>query len=146
MRASVSTLEKLFKRDRVTPDACTEALKLEVREQGNPEQVDTLFNMESAKQFVSVTDNFKVIASDTVTVLMPGPFLNAIQDGAHPDWKSLQSHCVQIWANKKIDFGLAPIEAYPGLFAWDLAYDDFIGYMAGALDVHAVKSGKTLIV
>ncbi|MGK2952604.1 MAG: CRISPR-associated helicase/endonuclease Cas3, partial [Thiobacillus sp.] len=146
MRASVSTLEKLFKRDRVTPDACTEALKLEVREQGNPEQVDTLFNMESARQFVSVADNFKVIASDTVTVLMPGPFLDAIQDGARPDWKSLQSHCVQIWATKKIDFGLAPIDAYPGLFAWNLAYDDFIGYMAGALDVYAVKSGKTLIV
>ncbi|MCD6707169.1 MAG: DEAD/DEAH box helicase [Thiobacillus sp.] len=146
MRASASTLEKLFKRDRVTPDACTEALKLEVREQGNPEQVDTLFNMESAKQFVSVADNFKVIASDTVTVLMPGSFLDAIQDGARPDWKSLQSHCVQIWATKKIDFGLAPIDAYPGLFAWNLAYDDFIGYMAGALDVCAVKSGKTLIV
>lgn len=117
-----------------------------MREKGNPELVDTLFKMESANQFVSVAENFKVIASDTVTVLMPGSFLDAIQDGARPDWKSLQSHCVQIWATKKIDFGLAPIESYPGLFAWNLAYDDFIGHMAGALDVHAVKSGKTLIV
>jgi hypothetical protein len=53
---------------------------------------------------------------------------------------------VQIWATKKIDFGLAPIESYPGLFAWDLAYDDFTGYMAGALNVRAVKSGEALIV
>lgn len=146
MRASIGALEKLFKRDRVSPDNCTEALKLEVREKGNPELVDTLFKMESAKQFVSVADTFKAIASDTVTVLTPGPFLNAILEGARPDWKSLQSHCVQIWANKKVDFGLAPIDAYPDLFAWKLAYDDFIGYMAGALDVRAVKSGETLIV
>lgn len=146
MRASVSALGKLFKRDRVTPDACTEALKIEVGEQGNPELVNALFESESAKQFASVADNFKVIASDTVTVLMPGSFLDAIQNGVRPDWKSLQSHCVQIWANKKVDFGLAPIDAYPGLFAWNLAYDDFIGYMAGALDVLAVKSGNTLIV
>ena len=142
MRASVSALGKLFKRNRVTPDACTEALKIEVGEQGNPEQVGALFSMESAKQFASVVDTFKVIASDTVTVLMPGSFLDAIQNGARPDWKSLQSHCVQIWANRKIDFGLASIDAYPGLFAWDLAYDDFIGYMAGALAVQDVMSGK----
>lgn len=146
MRASIGTLEKLFKRDRVTPDACTDALKLEVREKGNLDLVDTLFKMESAKQFVSVADTFKVIASDTVTVLTPGPFLEAIQNGARPDWKSLQNHCVQIWANKKIDFGLAPIDTYPDLFAWQLAYDDFIGYMAGALDVNDIKSGKVQII
>jgi CRISPR-associated endonuclease/helicase Cas3 len=146
MRASVSVLEKLFKRNRVTPDACTEALKLEVREKGNPELVDDLFKMESAKQFVSIAENFKVIASDTVTVLTPGPFLDAIRNGARPDWKSLQRHCVQIWANKKIDFGLASIDAYPGLFAWDLAYDDFIGYMAGALAVQDVMSGKASLI
>jgi CRISPR-associated endonuclease/helicase Cas3 len=146
MQASVAVLEKLFKRDRVAPDACTEALKLEVREKGNPELVSELFKMESAKRFESVAENFKVIASDTVTVLTPGTFLEAIQNGVHPDWKSLQSHCVQIWANKKIDFGLAPISAYPGLYAWNLAYDDFIGYMAGALDVSDVKAGKVQIV
>jgi len=146
MQASVAVLEKLFKRNRVAPETCTEALKLEVREKGNPELVNELFTMESAKRFESVAENFKVIASDTVTVLTPGTFLEAIQNGAHPDWKSLQSHCVQIWANKKIDFGLAPISAYPGLYAWNLAYDDFIGYMAGALDVNAVKSGKVQIV
>lgn len=146
MRTSVAVLGKLFKRDRVSPDNCTEALKLEVREKGNPELVNTLFRMESVKEFASVAENFKVIASDTVTVLTPGSFLDAIQNGAHPDWKSLQSHCVQIWANKKIDFGLAPINAYPGLFAWNLAYDDFIGYMTGALKANEVKSGYVQII
>jgi len=146
MRIPASVLARLFGRDQVTPDACTRALKLEVREAGNPALVGELFKSEAAKQFPAVVEKFRVIASDTATVLTPGPFLDAIKNGARPDWKSLQNHCVQIWATKKIEFGLTPIETYPGLYAWDLAYDDFIGYMAGALDVAAVKSGNTLIV
>lgn len=146
MQIPASVLARLFKRDRVASDACTEALKLEVRESVESGDVDALFKMESAMKFPSVAATFKVIASDTVTVLTPGSLLAAIQNGKHPDWKSLQQHCVQIWATKKVDFGLAPIDAFPGLFAWSLAYDDFIGYMAGALDAQAVKSGATLIV
>ncbi len=146
MRIPASVLARLFARDQVTPDTCTQALKLEVREASNLALVGELFKADSAKQFPDVVEKFRVIASDTVTVLTPGPFLDAIKNGARPDWKSLQSHCVQIWATKKIEFGLTPIETYPGLYAWDLAYDDFIGYMAGALNVHSVKFGETLIV
>lgn len=146
MLVSAHTLALLFKRDRVSPEACTEALKLEVRVKDNSDLVQQLFNFESAKQFPSVAEKFKVIASDTVTVLTPGQFLDAVRSGARLDWKALQSHTVQIWATRKLDFALEPIDAYPGLFAWQLAYDDFIGYMAGALEVQAVKSGATMIV
>ncbi len=146
MRIPASVLARLFTRDEVRPDACTKALMLEVREAGNPALVDELFNADAVKQFPLLVEKFQVIASDTVTVLTPGPFLDAIKSGARTDWKSLQSHCVQIWATKKIEFGLTPIEAYPGLYAWDLAYDDFIGYMAGAIDVQDIKAGKVQIV
>lgn len=146
MRAPASVLAKLFQRDRVKPVACTEALKLEITEQGNSEKIEILFKHELAKKFSAVNESFKVIASDTVTVLMPGPLLDSIKRGAHVDWKALQSHCVQIWATRKLDFGLNPIEAVPGLFEWTLPYDGFIGYMAGALDVERVKAGATLIV
>lgn len=146
MRIPASVLARLFSRNQVTPDDCTQALKLEVREAGNPALVGELFKADAAKQFPSVVEKFQVIASDTVTVLTPGPFLDAIKGGARLDWKSLQNHCVQIWATKKIEFGLVPIDEYPELFAWNLAYDDFIGYMAGALDSFAVKSGAAVIV
>jgi len=146
MRTPASVLARLFRRNQVTPDACTQALKLEVRETGNSLLVGELFKADAAKQFPTVVEKFRVIASDTVTVLTPGAFLDAIKNGERPDWKSLQNHCVQIWATKKIEFGLTPIETYPGLYAWDLAYDDFIGFTAGALDVLAVKTGETQIV
>lgn len=146
MRIPAAVLAKLFRKNQVTPDACTAALNQEVKEAGNPIVVDELFKWEAGKQFPAVVEAFKVIASDTVTVLTPGPFLDALKSGVRPDWKALQSHSVQIWATRKIDFGLALLDAYPGLFAWSLAYDDFIGYMAGALNAQAVKSGATLIV
>lgn len=146
MQVSVSVLAKMFARNRVTPEACTEALKLEIAEQGNSEKIETLFKHELAKKFPAVAEDFKVIASDTVTVLMPGSLLDAIKEGVRADWKTLQDQCVQIWATRKLDFGLHPIEAVPGLFEWTLAYDDFIGYMSGALDVERVKSGATLLV
>lgn len=146
MRIPASILARLFARDEITPDDCTQALKLEVREAGNPALVGELFKADAVKQFPVVAEKFQVIASDTVTVLTPGPFLDSIKNGARPDWKSLQSHCVQIWATKKVEFGLTPIEAYPGLYAWDLAYDEFIGYMAGALQVQDVKSGKAALI
>jgi CRISPR-associated endonuclease/helicase Cas3 len=146
MRIPSTILARLFKKDQVMPNACTAALNLEVKEAGNPTVVENLFKWEAAKQFPAVAEAFKVIATNTVTVVTPGIFLDAIKEGERPGWKSLQSHCVQIWATKKIDFGLAPLDMYPDLFAWSLAYDDFIGYMAGALDVQAVKSGATLLV
>lgn len=146
MKIPATVLTRLFKQDRVKPHACTAALNQEVKEAGNPILVKNLFQWDAAKRFPHVAEAFKVIASDTVTVLTPGPFLEALKTGVRPDWKALQSHSVQIWATKKIDFGLVPLDAYPGLFAWSLAYDDFIGYMAGAIDVLAVKSGATLIV
>lgn len=146
MEAPANVLARMFQRNRVKPEACTEALRLEIAEQGNPEQIKLLFKYEHAKQFPLVAEGFKVIASDTITVLMPGPLLEAIKQGERPDWKALQSHSVQIWANKKIDLGLTELAQIPNLYEWTLTYDDFIGYMAGALEVYAVKSGSTLII
>jgi len=146
MQIPASVLDKLFKRKQVTPDACTHALKLEVNEKSITALVNELFMAEATGQFTVISEKFKVIASDTVTAITPGAFLDAIKAGAQPDWKSLQNHCVQIWATKAIEFGVAPIQTCPGLYAWNLDYDDFIGYMAGALGVQAVKSGTTTIV
>ena len=89
---------------------------------------------------------FKVISSETITTLVPGAMLNAIKQGVRPDWRDLQMHCVQIWTNKKLDFALAEIPGYPGLFSWNLDYDDFVGYMAGAIRADQVKLGVVQII
>lgn len=139
-------LSSLYDKQLVSPDSCTSALKREIREHDNETLVQTLFQAENARQFPLVTECFKVIASETVTAVTPGPFLDAIRSGTRPDWKALQSHCVQIWSTRKLDFALTEIDGYPGLYAWNLDYDDFIGYMAGALVARDVKSGLVQII
>jgi CRISPR-associated endonuclease/helicase Cas3 len=146
MKIPSTILSELHDKQQVSPDACTSALKREIRERDNTDLVKTLFQAEQARKFPVVANLFRVIASNTVTAITPGPFLDAIRQGARPDWKSIQNHSVQIWATRKIDFGLKEINGYPGLYAWNLDYDDFIGTMAGALKVLEVKSGQTQII
>jgi CRISPR-associated endonuclease/helicase Cas3 len=146
MQIAGRILFTLYDKKLVSPDSCTSALKREIRERDNETLVQALFQAENARQFPLVTERFKVIASETITAVTPGPFLDAIRSGARPDWKSLQSHCVQIWATRRLDFALTEIDGYPGLYSWNLDYDDFIGYMAGALEAQDVKSGLVQIV
>lgn len=139
-------LTDLYARNHVAPAYCTDALRREVREQSNHGLIESLFQAERAKAYPAVADTFKVIDSETITALVPGPALDLIRQGQRPDWNTLQMHCVQIWANRKLDFALTEIQAYPGLFEWNLDYDDFIGYMRGAIKSDQVKSGQVQIV
>jgi len=139
-------LTDLYARNHVAPTYCTDALRREVREQSNHGLIASLFQAERVKAYPAVVDSFKVIASETITALVPGPALDLIRQGQRPDWNTLQMHCVQIWANRKLDFALTEIQAYPGLFEWNLDYDDFIGYMRGAIKSDEVKSGLVQIV
>lgn len=125
---------------------CTDALRREIREQSNNSLIDALFQAEQAKIYPTVAEKFKVIDAETVTALVPGHALDAIRQGQRPDWHTLQMNCVQIWANRKLDFALTEISGYPGLYTWNLEYDNFIGYMRGAIKVEQVKSGAVLIV
>ncbi len=139
-------LTDLYARNHVAPTYCTDALRREVREQSNHGLIASLFQAERDRAYPVVVDSFKVIDSETVTALVPGPAFDLIRQGQRPDWNTMQMHCVQIWANRKLDFALTEIPAYPGLFAWNLDYDDFVGYMLGAIKSDQVKSGQVQII
>lgn len=139
-------LSGLYAKNQVSPDSCTPALKQEIRERGNQSAVQALFLAEKEKRFPDVAEGFKVIASETLTALPSGPLLDAIIKGKRPSWKSLQMESVQIWTTRKVDFALSEVRGYPGLFTWNLDYNDFIGYMAGALKANEVKSGVVQII
>jgi len=49
------------------------------------------------------------------------------------NWQELQQMSVQIYASKAADFTLRDFAHFPGLKAWTLGYDSFLGYMAGVL-------------
>lgn len=48
---------------------------------------------------------------------------------------------VQLWAGKEREFALPELRGLPGVFRWNLAYNNFIGYLAGVLPL--LKSGQS---
>ncbi|MEK6725159.1 MAG: hypothetical protein AABY54_01215 [Deltaproteobacteria bacterium] len=48
-------------------------------------------------------------------------------------FQELQQKAVNIYESKEKAYGVAPLDGFNELFYWTLAYDDFIGYMAGVL-------------
>jgi hypothetical protein len=48
---------------------------------------------------------------------------------------------VQIWSYKLDALRIQEFTSKPGLYKWTLAYDDFIGYMAGVLFVEEFNKG-----
>ena len=87
-----------------------------------------------------------MIDAETVTAVVPSPVADALHRGDKVDWHTLQMHSVQIWINRNVDFALSEIPGYPGVYAWNLDYDDFLGYMRGALPAGQVKSGVVVII
>lgn len=123
----------------ISPDLCTDALNREIRLAGRFSQ--SLLMKEHQMQFPSVEKEFKVIASDTRTVLVEGDVLERLQRHLPVDWREIQKSSVQIWGYRLEILKLPEIHGYRGLYRWVYAYDSFLGYMAGVLPIEAIQKG-----
>jgi CRISPR-associated endonuclease/helicase Cas3 len=128
-------LDELFAEDHVAPEYCTEAMRREVRQGGVKAVCDKILKAESNCQFPTVAEKFKVIDSDTVTALVDRDLALQIDAGETIEPNVLQSLSVQIWRYREIEYGLEPMKRCPDLRIWMLDYNEFLGYMAGVLQV-----------
>lgn len=132
MRDSSKVLLELFTKGfAITPDLCTTALKREIRLAGT--FTGTLLKYEEALQFPQVEKDFRVIASDTRTVIVDDAIVNKLEKHYPVDWRTIQKSSVQIWGYRLDYLRLPEIVGHPGVYRWIYDYDDFIGYMAGVL-------------
>ncbi len=134
--ASARVLGELFVENKVSPDACTEALRREIRQEGMPRKKNDIDVAERNANFPKVEELFRVIDSDTVTAIVDGPLVLRLEAYEKVTRAELQSASVQIWHNKEQEFGLERLErvlGYEDLRKWVLPYDKFLGYMAGVL-------------
>jgi len=134
--ASADILGELFRESKVAPEFCTEGMRREIRQVGLKQVSQDILKAETNLQFPSVTDKFKVIDSDTVTAVVETNLINDLEAHKKVDRIVLQSQSVQIWRRKCLPGGaLTELALLPGLYKWNLLYDEFLGYMAGVLQV-----------
>jgi CRISPR-associated endonuclease/helicase Cas3 len=145
-RLSASILEELFNEKKVAPEYCKEAMKREIRQcnQGTCED-DPIVKAERSGEFPEVKDKFKVIDDNTVTVVIDSELKRCLELREFVSVSYLQQKSVNIYSYLINKYSLKPFDDYPGLFWWTLAYDDFIGYMAGALAVYRHELEGTII-
>lgn len=125
--------------DNLQASHCTEAVLREIRESNYATpQYDPICKAESAFDFLEVSELFKVIDSATRTVVVNDILFDRLKNFDFPDRKTLMENSVQIWSKRLNELGIQEIND-TGIYAWTLGYDDFIGYMAGLLEI----SGKS---
>ncbi|HQB35694.1 MAG TPA: hypothetical protein PLY11_13225 [Syntrophorhabdus sp.] len=118
---------------------CTVALKREIRLAGRFS--NSLLKSEEALQFPQVEKDFKVITSDTRTVVIDYEVINRLEKRLPVDWQDIQRSSVQIWGYHLENLHVPEIFGYRGIYKWTYAYNDFIGYMAGILPVEEINEG-----
>jgi CRISPR-associated endonuclease/helicase Cas3 len=132
---SSQILGELFQENRVNAQSSTEAMRREVRRQGLRDSCEAILKAERNKMFPLVEKEFRVIDSYTVTAIVDQDLIARLEGREPVAPHEIQALSVQIWAQKQEHYALRPIGIYSDMFAWTLMYDEFIGYMAGILQV-----------
>jgi CRISPR-associated endonuclease/helicase Cas3 len=119
----------------ISPELCTEALKREIRLAGT--DLCKLHQMEKTMRFPQVEKGFHVIAGDTRAVVVEKSLIERLEGYEPVAWQDIQEGSVQIWGYRLEALQTPEFTNHPGVYRWNLLYDDFIGYMAGILQVEA---------
>ena len=134
--ASSRILGELFFENKVSPDFCTEALRRTITQEGMSKTKKDIEIAERNADFPKVEELFRVITSDTLTVIVDDTLVRRLESHEKVTRDEIQAGSVQVWHNKEQQFGLERLESvrgYDDLRKWCLPYDRFLGYMAGVL-------------
>lgn len=136
-KTSARVLADLYREQKISSHFCKEAMRREVRDlnQGLCED-DPIVRAEKARDFPKVEEKFKVIASNTITVLVDEELRQRLvnqEKRKEVTPQDVQQKTVSIYNWKALQYGVMPLQELGDLYFWMLEYDDFLGYMAGVL-------------
>lgn len=133
IQPSIDILENYFKKQiDITSKLSTDSMDQELTLYNATllNNIEKLLLSENLWKFEIIEENFKVIDSDTVTVIVDESFALLIKENK-TDWKQLQRHSVSIRQSLVNKLNLK--EIIPNIYQWNLQYDTFLGYMKGKL-------------
>ncbi len=128
--------------DTISPALSTQSIQDEIRLGGVKDKYRMLLRHEQSARFPLVEESFKVITSDTRIAVVDRDIVAALQHG-NVNWPDLQKKSVQI-AYYKLKKLHTP-EILPGIYAWNLLYNDFLGYMAGIIQMGDLDDGVLIL-
>jgi CRISPR-associated endonuclease/helicase Cas3 len=135
-KISAQVLEQMYGEGTVSPEYCSEAMKREIRNRNQGMCADDpIIKADKNSNFPLVNEQFRVIPSNTMTVIVDEDLRRRIENHEKIDFREVQMKSVSIYTAKAANFAVAPLQGNTNFSAWTLAYDDFIGYMAGVLTV-----------
>lgn len=135
-------LGELFAEGKVAPAYCKEALRRELNRNDIRPFLDELRREENAMSFKTVEELFRVISAQTFTAVVRSDLIERLKKFQQVKFRDLQDGSVQLWLGKEQTFQLQEISHLSGVYVWNHAYDEFLGYMAGVLDIEAFKRSE----
>lgn len=139
LKFSVEVLEHYFQENvKITPELSTKAMNDEMIRDGSClKEIKELLQQEAAMEFQTIDEKFRIIDSDTVPAVVDPALAKEISIGKG-DWKLLQKKAVSVRRYRIKEWNLKEIAN--GAYQWTLRYDDFLGYMAGVIDLCKLKN------
>lgn len=145
MRDSANILLELFSSgETISPSLCTEAFRREIRLGGSFQR--SLLDSDNKMRFPQVEKDFRVINSDTRVVVIDKEIIEKLENHRAVTWQDIQKYSVHIWGYRLSELKVPEILASPGIYKWNYAYNNFIGYMTGILPIESVKNGNICII
>lgn len=144
-KSSSRVLEELFNEGNVSSEFSTEAMRRELRIKEIEDSSYLIQKAERSYDFPTVEEKFKVIPDNTITAVVDENIISQLKKHEKIDFDMIQQSSVAIYLWKIKEYDIQEFERYPGLYWWNLAYDDFIGYMAGVLQ-SIYPEEKTIII
>ncbi len=143
---SAIVLGELFEKGMVSPENCTYAMQREIRRAGMKSDAELIRKLEAKRQFAEVEKHFRVIDSNTLIAVVDPNLKRRLRNRDKVSFQDLQNGSVQVYSNRAVDFAVTPIAERPGVYEWTLAYDAFLGYMAGIIEqVDFLSSGGAFV-
>lgn len=143
LKESASILKGYLETNKtIVPELSTQSIADEIALYGLSGKHKSLVANESFQNFPQVEHDFKVIDTDTRLVVVDTTVAEHLQYGKI-NWRNLQSVSVQI-AKFKLDELKTPM-IVDNIYRWNLDYDDFLGYMAGIVELKKYSGGVLII-
>jgi len=139
-------LAEMLLEGKIGPDisgTITEALRRELVLKDAREKSERLRKWEAVEEFPEVAQLYRVIDSNTRTVVVDRSLARKLENGERVSWRELLKGSVQIWAKKLDMLSVRQFDHFDELYHWTSVYDpDFLGYMAGILPlIHGWDTG-----